>query len=138
LTIVSYFLEKLKLVRINLLRFDRYFFFFLVSIEKGPIKREVTFNRIPSATQQLEIIGKGGQMIDQHPHHDILEDEILDEVLVLLARLDRERLRLINLCEREQRIRERLKENIDYWRIKRLHDLPLAVQKGSKEFFSVE
>ena len=77
------------------------------------------------------MIGKGGHITDQHVHHDSLEDEILDEVLILLARLDRERLRLINSCSREIQIRERLKESIDHWRLKRLHDLPLAVQKGS-------
>ena len=67
----------------------------------------------------------------QSSHHDILEEEVLEEVLLLLARLDRERLRLINACEREQEIREKLRDNIDQWRLKRLKDLPLAVQKGS-------
>ncbi|CAF2707819.1 unnamed protein product [Rotaria sp. Silwood2] len=104
--------------------------------KKGTVKREVSFNQMPSSTEQLEIVGRGGHITDQHPHHDILEDEILDEVLLLLARLDRERLRLINLCVHEQQSRERLKENIDHWRLKRLHDLPLAVQKGSKKSFS--
>lgn len=78
----------------------------------------------------MEIVGQGGRLIDQHPHHDLLQEEILDEVLLLLARLDRERLRLINLCEREGEVRVRLKDNIDHWRLKRLQDLPLAVQKG--------
>ena len=91
----------------------------------------MSFAQAESSAQQLEIVGKGGQITtDQPAHHDILEEEVLEEVLVLLARLDRERLRLINLCEREQEIREKLKENIDQWRLKRLHDLPLAVQKG--------
>ncbi|CAF3685099.1 unnamed protein product [Rotaria sp. Silwood1] len=98
-------------------------------IKKGTIKREVSFSQMPSSTEQLEIIGRSGHIADPHPHHDILEDVILDEVLLLLARLDHERLRLIHLCSNEQQVRERLKENIDHWRLKRLHDLPLAVQK---------
>lgn len=97
---------------------------------KTPVRREVSFSQHPSSAQQLEIVGQGGRLIDQHPHHDLLQEEILDEVLLLLARLDRERLRLINLCEREGEIRVRLKDNIDHWRLKRLQDLPLAVQKG--------
>lgn len=111
-----------------------FFIFFSFQIEQAAVKREVSFSQIPTSTpQQLEVIGKGGHIPDPFPHHDILEDEVLDEVLILLARLDRERLRLINLCENEQQIRDRLKENIDHWRLKRLHDLPLAVQKGSKK-----
>ncbi|CAF1263266.1 unnamed protein product [Rotaria magnacalcarata] len=95
----------------------------------GRTKRQISFSKTLPLTNPLEIVGRGGQLVDQHPHHDILEDEILEEVLLLLARLDRERLRLINLCENENRVRDRLKENIDHWRLKRLVDLPLAVQK---------
>ena len=86
-----------------------------------------------SSVQPLEIVGQGGQISGEHQssHHDILEEEVLDEVLLLLARLDRERLRLINGCEREREIREKLRDNIDQWRLRRLRDLPLAVQKGS-------
>ncbi|CAF3517427.1 unnamed protein product [Rotaria socialis] len=95
----------------------------------GRTKRQISFSKTLPLTNPLEVVGRGGQLIDQHPHHDLLEDEILEEVLLLLARLDRERLRLINLCENENRVRDRLKENIDHWRLKRLVDLPLAVQK---------
>lgn len=100
-------------------------------IEKAPVRREVSFSQLAfSSGNQLEVIGTGGHVTATPAHHEMLEDEILEEVLVLLARLDRERLRLIHFCEREQVIRGRLKENIDHWRLKRLHDLPLAVQKG--------
>lgn len=96
----------------------------------------MAFSQHPSSAQNLEIVGQGGQLIGQHAHHDVLQEEILDEVLVLLARLDRERLRLIHLCERERDTRVRLKDNIDHWRLKRLQDLPLAVQKGLLTFES--
>lgn len=105
--------------------------FFISCLEKAPAKREVSFSQLPSSSgNPLEVIGTGGRVTETPAHHEMLEDEILDEVLVLLARLDRERLRLIHSCEREQLIRGRLKESIDHWRLKRLHDLPLAVQKG--------
>mgnify|MGYP007021849284 CR=1 FL=1 len=109
-------------------------------LAKQQVKREVSFSQIPSSGgDALEVVGKGGHVPDNHAHPEILEDELLDEVLLLLARLDRERLRLINSCEREQLIRLRLRDNIDHWRLKRLHDLPLAVQKGSLSlsFFSI-
>ncbi|CAF0724969.1 unnamed protein product [Adineta steineri] len=92
-------------------------------------RREVRFTH-KSSPMELQIIGQGGQVGHEHSHHhEILEDEIIDEVLLLLARLDRERLRLITLCENEQFIRNRLRESIDHWRLKRLRDLPLAVQR---------
>ena len=70
------------------------------ALEKNRVKREVSFSQLPSSSSspanQLEIIGQGGRLSDVQTHHEMYEDEILDEVLVLLARLDRERLRLIN------------------------------------------
>lgn len=108
-------------------------------LERFPIRREVSFTgaAATSSIQPLEIVGQGGQITNdqQSSHHDILEEEVLEEVLLLLARLDRERLRLINACEREREIREKLRDNIDQWRLKRLKDLPLAVQKGSFSCF---
>lgn len=112
-------------------------------LEKGPVKQGVSFSQAPESGEQLEVVGRRGYIVDQNPHHEILEDEVFDEVLILLARLDQERLRLINICEAERQVRDRLKENTDHWRLKRLHDLPLAVQKGSfqnltNKFFSYE
>lgn len=95
-------------------------------------RREVSFGSATfSTSDKLEVIGSSGRIPSaQKSHHEILENEIIEEVLMLLARLDHERLRLMNSCERERENRERLKNNIDQWRLKRLHDLPLAVQKG--------
>ncbi|CAF0745281.1 unnamed protein product [Adineta ricciae] len=101
-----------------------------VSAKRGTTsKREVRFSQVQLSMNALEIVGQGGHVAHEHPHHDILEDEVIDEVLLLLARLDRERLRLIHLCEHEQFVRAKLKESIDSWRLKRLRDLPLAVQR---------
>ncbi|UJR14680.1 hypothetical protein I4U23_001673 [Adineta vaga] len=100
-----------------------------ISTKRGTFKREVRFSHAQFSTDQLAIVGQGGHVAHEHSHHDILEDEVIDEVLLLLARLDRERLRLIYLCEHEQFIRAKLKESIDHWRLKRLRDLPLAVQR---------
>ncbi|CAF0745840.1 unnamed protein product [Adineta ricciae] len=101
-----------------------------VSAKRGTTsKREVRFSQVQLSINALEIVGQGGHVAHEHPHHEILEDEVIDEVLLLLARLDRERLRLIHLCEHEQFVREKLKESIDSWRLKRLRDLPLAVQR---------
>jgi hypothetical protein len=109
--------------------------YLLMCIEQVTGKREVSFLHVPTSsttTQPLEIIGTAGQTLaNRHAHVDIVEEEVLDEVLLLLARLDRERLRLINACEGEQDIRTKLRENVDHWRLKRLRDLPIAVQKGS-------
>lgn len=102
-----------------------------VCVERGMLKREVRFSQVPPSMDQLTVVGHGGHVAHEHPHHEILEDEVIDEVLLLLARLDRERLRLITLCEHEQFIRARLRESIDHWRLKRLRDLPLAVQRGA-------
>ena len=101
----------------------------LAVVGTKPIRREVSFVHDASSREKsLEIVGRGGQI---PAHHDILETEVFDEVLVLLARLDRERVRLINGCEHEQFLRANLNKRIDYWRLKRLIDLPKAVQKGA-------
>ena len=100
----------------------------LAVVGTKPIRREVSFAHDATRENSLEIVGRGGQI---PAHHDILETEVFDEVLVLLARLDRERLRLINGCEHEQFLRAKLNKRIDYWRLKRLIDLPKAVQKGA-------
>ncbi|CAF1598800.1 unnamed protein product [Didymodactylos carnosus] len=90
------------------------------SASKHQKKQELHFAN--KSEQNLEIIGSSGQTDNRtilykpltvRLNPPLSADDVLDEVLVLLARLDTERLRLIKLCEYESNSKVKLREKID-------------------------
>lgn len=57
--------------------------------------------------------------------------DILNNVRLLIARMDGNCKELKQLLEEEQNRTNMLRETIDWHAYKRIHDLPMAVQKGN-------
>ena len=59
-------------------------------------------------------------------------DDVIDEVILLLGRMESDRISTLEALVKERERVQLLRSQIDTQAYKRMHDLPLAVQRGMR------
>lgn len=97
------------------------------------VKTELKFVEKPESNAgALEVCGKGTEVVvkqNQEPVEDLKVGGILEEILVLVARLEFDRRRIELLLRKEIEVCIKLKEKLEQLSLRRAIELPLRVQR---------
>ncbi|XP_005098448.1 coiled-coil domain-containing protein 178 [Aplysia californica] len=104
---------------------------------KGSTVSRASSSRLSGSTAELSVTGKGTHQVEEVEEEVIDVEEIpylgaqdvIDEVITLLARLESDRQDTQENYMKEIEKAEKLRQKIDEWQLKRMRELPSLVQR---------
>jgi len=107
------------------------------SAYKASSPSRASSSRLSASTTELSVVGKGTHQIeDEHEEELDVEEvpylgaqDVIDEVITLLARLENDRQEAQASFMKEIEKAQRLRNKIDDWQLKRMRELPALVQR---------